>query len=301
MNSPFLHSIISSMLFVGLLMGCNNQGALKNQGPEAMASEEIALADASVQRVQAPEEEQANFASAPQNDKAVETPVAVPTDKKIIRSGSISIESKDIQIGKKVLDAQTKKYQGYYEQESREDNNGFVNYNLIVRIPSAQFDSFVQEIESGNDKITQKNIQSQDISLQYYDTESRLKSKQAALRRYTQLLSQAKTVKDVLEVQEQIRILQEEIDSQEAIFRGIKDQVGYSTISINLFEYRANLSTGSNSFGSKIKDAFAFSWNLIESLFLGVISLWPIWLLLLVGGTLLRRYRRNKKNKLNDR
>ncbi|TJZ63231.1 DUF4349 domain-containing protein [Sphingobacterium olei] len=254
------------------------------------AAEEILLEDINTSQ------DSRNFATSEQESPSVENHPTPSRGKKIIRTGTISIESKDIKSGKKRLDEYVKKFEGYYEQESTKNISDLINYILVVRIPFNHFDAFLSNIENGEDKITQKHVQSQDVSIQYYDTEARLKSKQAALVRYIQLLNQAKNVKDILEIQEQIRLIQEEIDSQESVLRSLKDQIGYSTVSINLFEYQANLSIGSNSFGSKIKDAFSFSLNLLESIFLAFISLWPIWILTTIAIFLFKRYRNKRKN-----
>lgn len=101
---------------------------------------------------------------------------------KIIREGNISIESKDVKTSKKNLDQQLKQMGGYYERESANtDNNNRISYDLVLRIPSDKLDGFLTSVENGKDKITSKSLTSEDVSLQYYDLESRLKSKRAYL------------------------------------------------------------------------------------------------------------------------
>src|SRR5690606_41751227 len=139
-------------------------------------------------------------------------------------------------------------------------------HDALPILPSANLDKFLSELERGKDKITEKSLKAEDVSTQYYDVESRLKSKRAYLERYQQMVSSAKSVKDLLEIQEQIRMLQEEIDASESVLRSMSGQVNYSTLTIRLFEEKANLPMGSNSFMTRVKEAFAFGWNLIEYL-----------------------------------
>ena len=114
------------------------------------------------------------------------------------------------------------------------------------------------------------------------------------------MVSSAKNVKDLLEIQEQIRKLQEEIDSSEATMRNLSNQVNYSTITINLFEYQANLPMGSNSFWVKIKDSLTFGWNMIQTIALGIISLWPIWTIVVLVAWAIQRIRKNRKAKKSN-
>lgn len=224
-------------------------------------------------------------------------PVKPVAEKKIIRSGTLSIVAKDVKESKAGLDNTLKKFQGYYENESATNADTYTSYDLVVRIPSTNLDKFLSELERGKDKITEKSLKAEDVSTQYYDVESRLKSKRAYLERYQQMVSSAKSVKDLLEIQEQIRMLQEEIDASESVLRSMSGQVNYSTLTIRLFEEKANLPMGYNSFMKRVKEAFAFGWNLIENLVLGVIGLWPVVLLVAAVVYVVRTIRKRKRAK----
>ncbi|MGB7528456.1 DUF4349 domain-containing protein [Sphingobacterium cellulitidis] len=233
------------------------------------------------------------------NDASTNEPIQNQqnNNSKIIRSGNISLESKKIEQSKANLDALLKKFNAYYEQENTSNNNDFTSYNLTIRIPANAFDNFLSALEKGEDKLTDKNISAQDVSIQYYDLESRLKSKRAFLERYQNMVSSAKNVKDLLEIQEQIRQLQEDIDSSEATMRNLSNQVNYCTLTVNLFEYQANLPMGSNSFWVKMKDSLVFGWNMIQTLVLGIIGIWPIWIIAAVIILTIQKIRKNKRAK----
>ena len=221
---------------------------------------------------------------------------------KIIREGNISIESKDVQASKKNLDQQLKQIGGYYERESANtDNNNLISYDLVLRIPSDKLDGFLTSVENGKDKITSKSLTSEDVSLQYYDLESRLKSKRAYLERYQAMVSSAKNVKELLEIQEQIRQLQEEIDSSESMMRNLSGQVNYSSLRINLFDYQSNLPMGSNSFWSRVKSSFSFGGDLIANIVLGIIGLWPIFLIGSLVVFVVLRWRNRQKERFQSR
>lgn len=225
-------------------------------------------------------------------------PEKTALEKKIIRTGNISVESKDLKKSKTNFDILVKKAGGYYEQETTSSGSTYTNYNLTIRIPSLQFDNFLEGIEKGKDKITEKSIQAQDVSLQYYDLESRLKSKRTYLERYQKMVASAKSVKDLLEIEEQIRQLQEEIESTESTLRAVKDQVSYSTIQVNIYNSDTLIPHSDSGFWMKVKEALDFGWELIEHIIIGLVGIWPI-LLLITGGIFTwRRFRKNRKAKL---
>lgn len=219
---------------------------------------------------------------------------------KIIKRGNISLESRKIEVSKKNIDALLKKFNAYYEQESSSNSNYLTSYKLKIRIPTSSFDNFLLAMENGEDKITDKNISAEDVSITYHDYESRLKSKRAYLERYQEMVASAKNVKDLLEIQEQIRQLQEEIDSKEALLRNLTNEINYSTLTVDLFEYQANLSMGSNSFFAKVKTSLEFGWNLIQNIALGIIGIWPVWIVVGLVVVIIRNFRRKRRMRKAD-
>lgn len=213
---------------------------------------------------------------------------------KIIRKGNLAIESKDITNTKSLLDNLISKAGGYYEQESTSAGSTYTNLNLKVRIPSNNFDEFINSIEKGQDKITNKSITAEDVTLKYYDLESRIKSKRAYLEQYLKMVSSAKSVSDLLQIQEQIRQLQEDIDSTEALLKTLSNQVSYSTITIDVYHNDSLGNAYTISFFSEIKDAFVYGWELIKSLCIGFIRMWPILIIVLMAFFGWKRFRKKK-------
>jgi len=276
---------ISILLAALLLWGCNSSE--QNITTAEMATEEAVVDYGSSESKMA-------SASTEQSETNNTEVSDAFQKKKIIRSGSISIETQDIKKAKETIDALLSSFNGYYEQENTSAGSTYTNYTLKLRIPAQDFDSFIKKLESGNDKITDKSIQSEDISIQYYDVESRLKSKRTYLEQYQNMVKTAKTVKDLLEIQEQIRQLQENIDSSESLLRNLSGQVAYSTLNVNLHHSNPSSSAYSVSFFIKIKESVVTGWNLIEIIFLGLITIWPIitTIALLIFGW--KRYKKRK-------
>jgi hypothetical protein len=76
------------------------------------------------------------------------------------------------------------------------------------------------------------------------------------------MLKSAKTTKDILEIQENIRELEDEIDVSEGRLRFIDDRVNYSTLNLSLYKEKVRTSTTSKvGFGSRFGDSVTEGWN----------------------------------------
>ncbi|MFD1771246.1 DUF4349 domain-containing protein [Sphingobacterium suaedae] len=271
----------SLFTIVALLLSCNRPEKVTEQNASV---QEVAL-DAAKQTDQA-----FVATSNPPSAEGPNVSAIVPAEKKIIRSGQVALESKNIRSSKSDLDKQLAKFGGYYEQEASTNSGAYLSYTLVARIPAQHFDAFLKAVENGKDQLTSLSIQGEDVSLTYFDTQSRLKSKRVYLVKYQQMVGQAKNVKELLEIQEQIRQLQEEIDSQEVVMRRLKDQIAFSTLRIELFEQEANLPMGTQTFWSQLSQAVHSGWELMKNFILGVIYVWPLWIVIGTSIFLWRRF-----------
>ena len=99
-------------------------------------------------------------------------------------------------------------------------------------------------------------------------------------------------------VSRQIRELEDEIDVAEGRLRFIDDRVNYSTLNLNLYKEKVRSSATSKiGFGSRFIDSLTEGWNSFVSFMLGIISLWPFFLLVPIIIFLWRKWRSGKKNK----
>lgn len=221
------------------------------------------------------------------------------TDKKMIKSGDMSIDVTDLAAVKTAVEAELVLYGGYCSSERyfEYEEDRTKNYTLNLRIPSQRFDEFVSALESSDyGTVTEKNIGVEDVSVQFVDLEMRLASKRGYLERYRELLKKAATVKDVLEIEEQIRVIEEEIESAEARLRYLSDQVSYSSLQLTLSreeEYKFTPQTGSN-FWEQTKRALWGSWDVLKYFALGLIYIWPL-ALIAVGAVFLVQYLRRRR------
>jgi hypothetical protein len=220
---------------------------------------------------------------------------------KIINDGSISIKTKDINTSKKEFDAFLKKINGYYESEDLKNDESLISYNLKIRVPADKFEILINAIEKGENEIIRKSIQARDVTEEYVDITSRLNNKKEYLNRYKVLLVKASTVKDILEIEENIRVIQEEIESTEGRLKYLNDQIAFSTLNIHLFREKEYVyqPTPQDKFSERVKDALSNGWKAVVDFVLQSISAWPFLILMFVAIIIIKRIiKKRRANKL---
>lgn len=202
---------------------------------------------------------------------------------KIIKNGYMEIEVPEIQAGKNSIDQKLKAANAYYEVESFNASDYQSTYSLTIRIPSDKFDSFIKELESGEGKILSKQVNSQNVTGEYYDIQVALKNKETYLEQYRVLLKKTGSVKDLLEVQERIRRLSEEMDVSKGRLAYMNDKVGMSTLQLTLTQrHERIISKPSSNIRRRIANAFQDGVDGVVSLAIGLIAVWPFILLIMM-------------------
>lgn len=220
-------------------------------------------------------------------------------DKKIIRDGYMTIRVDDLGATKRHVDSLVRHMDAYYATESFYEQSYSNSYSLVIRIPSANFDRFIAELESGGGKVLSKNLDARDVTDQFTDIELRLANKRNYLKRYQELVRQAKDVKEILEIEEIIRKLEEEIESAEGRLRLLKSQVAYSTLTLTITaptDYKYTPEPQKN-FLERIKEALSGGWHAIVSVVVVLFYLWPFAVVAIVVLIVLLRVKK-KKNRI---
>ncbi len=175
--------------------------------------------------------------------------------------------------------------------ETRE--NGEWRQQTTIRVVPGQFKALLRQV-GGLGIVESKSLSTTDVTAEHADISARLATKRALEQEYLRLLKQAKKMSDLLEVQEKIGEVREEIESTEARLKKLNDEVGFSTITVTLYQ-PLGLDTPAApvvSFGARLVEAVYDGWQVLVGLVIGAVTLWPLWLLGAGGWWLVRRWRR---------
>jgi len=194
---------------------------------------------------------------------------------KIIKNGSMKFEVSELEKSKNKVDTILQISKGYYENEQFNSYGNRISYSLQLRIPSSKFDTLISVIESGIGELKSKNIKAKDVTEEYVDLNIRLENNFAYLNQYKEILKKAKSVKEILEVQEKIRRIEEEINSKEGRLKYLDDKVKFSTLNLELTELIASNITKKPNFGTRLANAFNNGIQGFLSFIIGLVNLWP--------------------------
>lgn len=215
---------------------------------------------------------------------------------KIIKESYLEFETKD-------LDKTFNNILRYVKQNNGviQNDNASKNYNrsirsLIVRVPTKGFQNTIDSISKSVEYFDSKSISSKDVTEEFIDLEARLNAKRRLEIRYLQLLSKAKNVKEMLEIERELSSIREEIEAKQGRLKYLNNRVSLSTINISFYKTTVN-SKVTQSYGSKMGKAIKYGFNGLSSFFLGVLNIWPFLILLTLGVFLLRKWYKKKFKK----
>jgi hypothetical protein len=283
-----------SMLFLLLigLVACGKKEMREEYGPTVMSKLAV-VQDCHIKRVEAVEPPPALKSSV-----RFEAPNPV-IQKKIIKDGRMGLQVKDLQVAKHQIDTLLKSLGGYYANENLKNNDNQSGYELTIRIPEANFEKFVVSTETGSCKVLYKEISVRDVTEEFADLETRLASKRNALARYNEIMKKANVMKDIVEIEEAIRNLQEEIESSEGRLRYLNDCVNYSTLNLTIstekdFAYKP---AKRDNFWEKFKESVVEGWFGLVDFILGLFGLWPFLILIVPMYFLIHRWIKRRKTR----
>ena len=219
---------------------------------------------------------------------------------KIIKDGRMEITVEDLEYTKGKVDSLVRLFKAYYADETYTNQDYSQRYNLRIRIPQVGFEAFIGKIESGIGEVTFKNITSRDVTEEFIDLETRLQNKISYLSKYNELLKKAKSVKDILEIEEKTRLIQEEIESVQGRLKFLNNQVDFSALDLQISKKLdlKQYSSNQGKFIERLKTSLTKGWYGLVSFSLLFIKFWPFWII--AGGLLfliMRILKRRRKKK----
>lgn len=195
------------------------------------------------------------------------------------------------------LDSLVRRSGGYLSAAAETRADGEWRQETTVRVPPAQFRTLLNGL-AGLGNIEEKKLSTDDVTAEHADIAARLQTKRAVAQQYTALLAKAQKIKDILDIEEKLGEVREEIEATESRLKTLNDEVAYATITLTLYQpITQNMPDAPVvSLGSRTVEAFYGGWQLLISLLLGVLNLWPLVLgASITGWWLWRRRQANRQ------
>lgn len=214
---------------------------------------------------------------------------------KIIKQASLRFETNDLEETYKQIQTAVKQSQGKVQSDSEGKDYGTLYRNITIRVPSQNFDNFINTISKGISYFERKEITAEDVTEQYIDLTTRLKNKRKLEERYLQILQKATKISEILEIEKQISIIREEIEAKEGQLKYLESRVSESTVTIEFFKNLPEQEAVQLSYGSKVWTAIKSGFFSLSSFFISIISIWPFIIIIVVLAYFIRKRIKRKK------
>jgi hypothetical protein len=219
-------------------------------------------------------------------------------DRKIVRTGSITMEVTDISKSQADIAEIAARYQGYVVSSNlnadKEQPSGFIS----IRVPADKFNDALSKLRLLAVKVTYENTNSQDVTEQYMDLKAQLSNYEATEAQYLELLKKADNVKDMLEVQRELSNVRGNIERVKGRIQYLERTSDTSLIEATLNKSRPigeSIWDISGVFTHAVNGLIAFG-KVLVSMLIWLLVFSPVWIIVLVIIIVIRRRKRARRN-----
>lgn len=237
---------------------------------------------------------------------AENTADVLPENRKWVITMNIDTETEDMDTALDSLNRQIRELNGYVQEQnirngSTYSSSRYRSASLTVRIPAEQLDIFTSSLTEFTNVVSSSRS-AEDITLSYVDTETRITALETERDRLLELMEQAETMSDLLEIESRLTDVNYELERYGSRLRTMDNQVSYATIYLSVREVKEYTPVAEQTLWEKISSGFLdslkglgngivnfFAWIVIKLPYLVVYGL-ILWGL----GILFRRWRRRR-------
>lgn len=283
--------IVTVLLVVGVLSSCGERFAAREKArfaspppPSAPAAESAPAAGVS---------DEVSLTGGTLADKAS----TAPADRKIITTGSMTLEVLDLDKALSELKALVTRHGGFISQRSISVQDNWRHGTVTVRVPAGHFEA-VHEGARALGTVKFDEQQGEDVTEQWQDLEARLRIRRQEEESLLALMKKQGRLADLLQVEKRLWEVREQIEQAEGRLRYLKDRVDLATLTLTLNQQiPASVSSGGRwNLGYHLWQAVVALNRLVQGIIIGlqylIITGLPIWLpLVLIIWWLRRRLR----------
>ena len=246
----YLSVLFALLLLLSMLTGCgaSSKGAMTEAAaPQAApAATEAAMEDALY------DEAGSGISS---------TATAMPENQKLIRTVYMDAQTTSMDSVMSWLETRVAELGGYFEQKSirrsgsRDDGSYYRYADMMIRVPAENLDGFLAQIGE-NAVVTSTREETENVTLQYVSTKSRVEALETEQKRLLELLENAESMEDLLTIEARLTDVRWELENYASQLRVLDNQVDYSTVYLNINEVDKPKVVAERTVWQKIGDGF---------------------------------------------
>ena len=242
----YLKVTLVLLLVMSLLAGC---GGSNKQSADAAPREEFAVESPAAP---VPEAEFGDIQTSGQS---------VPgTEQKLIKTVRMDVETEDLLELLPKLGSKIDRLGGYVENQELYNGSSYSSHrhrsaNLTIRVPAESLNSFVEDVKGVSNVVTY-NESTENVTLQYVSTESRMKALEVEQERLLELLAKAENMTDLLEIEARLTDVRYELENVTSQLRVLSNQVDYATIHLYISQVTVYTETQEQTVWQRIGSGF---------------------------------------------
>jgi len=158
-------------------------------------------------------------------------------NRKLIRNATVDLEIVSFDQAVQKITAFAAEEKGYVATtKSQKQENGKLEGEVVVKVLPENLDRFLQKIR-GLGELKNQTLGTEDITKNYFDTESRLKNARVMEQRLIDMLKKkSDDINDLLQVEKELGRVREEIEKMQGELKFWDSQVQFATVTISLAE-----------------------------------------------------------------
>ena len=200
----------------------------------------------------------------------------LPQGRKFIIHMDITAEAQELEPALQTVTDRLTALGGYVEDQyiyngSLYSGRRYRNADLTLRVPADKLSELIATVEeTGN--VVSSSRSTEDVTLQYVDTESRIAALKTEQTRLLELMEQAETMSDLLEIESRLTEVRGELERYASQLRVLDNQIDYATVNLSLSEVTEYTPVVEKSRLEKIRDGFVSRVKGVGNLILDFIS-----------------------------
>jgi predicted small secreted protein len=180
--------------------------------------------------------------------------------RRIIRTAELSLEADEPETVQRGVTELAERSGGFVVSSStsrtRDDDGAeLITVSVVFRVPAPVFDGTLQAVRALAKRVASEKVNGQDVTEEYVDLDARIRAQRAVEAQYLSILKDAKTIHDILEVQQKLGEIRVEIDRAEGRLRYLDNQTSLSTFTVHLARHIEAVEASGPGFGASVKKA----------------------------------------------
>jgi len=156
-------------------------------------------------------------------------------ERKITRTAHLELEADDPRQVQSAARSIVEGFGGYVatsdvSRGERGEEDADLALRMVLRVPSEHFAIALDKLKTSAARVAAERVSAEDVTEEFIDVNARLGAQKALEAQFGEILKQAKTVKDAIEVHTQLAEVRSDIDKLEGRMQLLQNQTALSTI-----------------------------------------------------------------------